>query len=326
MKLKFSQLAKVVLCTAAMAVSALGSMTISAFAADNINVDIVCKNDTTTVSNAEWSIYKVGERKEADFVLTGEFSDYPIDMSDFTDASKMQAVADTLDNYAKTDGITPVSTGKTDANGEVKLSADSVGLYLVSGKSFENTTAKFTPSPSLIEIDKDIVAEGQITVYTKFTYEEIPAGDSDYGVRKSWIVPDGQEKLIPDNIKVEIYRDGKLFDTVTLDADNNWEYFWKDDTAAEWSVKEIDIPANYTVVTKNNDKLFLIENTYKSDSSSNTDSSSSTPDSSSSGSDSSSSTPDNIPQTGSLNWPVPVLIGGGVILIAAGWRVSRKEK
>ena len=167
MKLKFSQLAKAVLCTAAMAVSALGSMTISASAADNINVDIVCKNDTTTVSNAEWSIYKVGERKEADFVLTGEFSDYPIDMSDFTDASKMQAVADTLDNYAKTDGITPVSTGKTDANGEVKLSADSVGLYLVSGKSFENTTAKFTPSPSLIEIDKDIVAEGQITVYTK---------------------------------------------------------------------------------------------------------------------------------------------------------------
>lgn len=78
MKLKFSQLAKAVLCTAAMAVSALGSMTISASAADNINVDIVCKNDTTTVSNAEWSIYKVGERKEADFVLTGEFSDYPI--------------------------------------------------------------------------------------------------------------------------------------------------------------------------------------------------------------------------------------------------------
>ena len=258
MKLKFSQLAKAVLCTAAMAVSALGSMTISASAADNINVDIVCKNDTTTVSNAEWSIYKVGERKEADFVLTGEFSDYPIDMSDFTDASKMQAVADTLDNYAKTDGITPVSTGKTDANGEVKLSADSVGLYLVSGKSFENTTAKFTPSPSLIEIDKDIVAEGQITVYTKFTYKEIPAGDSDYGVRKSWIVPDGQEKLIPDNIKVEIYRDGKLFDTVTLDADNNWEYFWKDNSAAEWTVKEIDIPANYTVVTKSNDKLCLI--------------------------------------------------------------------
>ena len=56
MKLKFSQLAKAVLCTAAMAVSALGSMTISASAADNINVDIVCKNDTTTVSNAEWSI------------------------------------------------------------------------------------------------------------------------------------------------------------------------------------------------------------------------------------------------------------------------------
>ena len=42
-----------------MAVSALGSMTISASAADNINVDIVCKNDTTTVSNAEWSIRKL---------------------------------------------------------------------------------------------------------------------------------------------------------------------------------------------------------------------------------------------------------------------------
>ena len=341
MKLKFSQLAKVVLCTAAMAVSAIGCMAVSASAADKIHVNIVCKNDKTAVADAEWSIYKVGERKEADFVLTGDFSKYPVDLSDYTDASKMQAAADTLENYAKTDGLTPVSTAKTDANGEALLTADSAGLYLVSGKRFDTETKRFIPSPSLVEFNSDVVKDGKITIYTKFTFEETPNGDSEYGVRKTWVVPEGKNELIPDSIKVEIYSDGKLSDTVTLNADNNWEYFWKGSSEAKWTVKEIDVPANYTVVTKTNEKLFLIENTYKPDESSTPDSSVSTPDSSVSTPDSSvstpdssssgtptssSSTPDKIPQTGSLNWPTPVLIGGGLILIAAGWRVSRKEK
>lgn len=341
MKLKFSQLAKVVLCTAAMAVSAIGCMAVSASAADKIDVNIVCKNDKTAVADAEWSIYKVGERKEADFVLTGDFSKYPVDLSDYTDASKMQAAADTLDNYAKTDGLTPVSTAKTDANGEALLTADSAGLYLVSGKRFDTGTKRFIPSPSLVEFNSDVVKDGKITIFTKFTFEETPNGDSEYGVRKTWVVPEGKNELIPDSIKVEIYSDGKLSDTVTLNAANNWEYFWKGSSDAKWTVKEIDVPANYTVVTKTNEKLFLIENTYKPDESSTPDGSESTPDSSVSTPDSSvstpdssssgtptssSSTPDKIPQTGSLNWPIPVLIGGGLILIAAGWRVSRKEK
>ena len=321
MKLKFSMLAKTVLCAAAMAVTALSSMTVSASAADAIDVNIVCKNDETVVSDAEWSIYKVGERREADFVLTGDFSSYPIDLSDFTDASKMQAVADTLDNYVKTDSLAPVSSGKTDANGEALLNVYSKGLYLVCGKSFETINAKFTPSPSLIEIDDDVINSGKITIYTKFTFEEKLIGDTDFGVKKEWVVPEGQEKLIPESIKVEIYCDGNLYDTVTLSEENGWEYYWKGSTDSEWTVKEVDIPKNYTVVTKSHEKLFLIENTYHDDSSSNTDSSSSNTDTSSS-----SSTPDKIPQTGSLNWPVPVLIGGGLILIAAGWRVSRKEK
>ena len=40
------------------------------------------------------------------------------------------------------------------------------------------------------------------------------------------------------------------------------------------------------------------------------------------------STPDtpSLPQTGQLNWPVPVLACSGILLFAAGWCLNRKGK
>lgn len=32
-----------------------------------------------------------------------------------------------------------------------------------------------------------------------------------------------------------------------------------------------------------------------------------------------------LPQTGQLNWPVPVLAVSGVLLFAAGWVLNKKE-
>ena len=34
----------------------------------------------------------------------------------------------------------------------------------------------------------------------------------------------------------------------------------------------------------------------------------------------------NLPQTGQLNWPVPILVAMGLALLAAGWMMSRKPK
>ena len=33
-----------------------------------------------------------------------------------------------------------------------------------------------------------------------------------------------------------------------------------------------------------------------------------------------------LPQTGQLNWPVPVLAGGGIALVAVGLWLSRKRR
>lgn len=334
MNVRTAKISGALLCVIAMLMCMINSFAISADAAD-CNVNIVCKRQDAPIANAEWRIYKVGEESaNGEYKLTGQFADYPVSLKNLTEASDMQAVANTLENYAELDGLTPVATGVTDENGETTVKTDGAGLYLIIGKRFVSDEMKFIPSPMIIKLTDEQIADGEITVYPKYTIETLPDEDTaEYGVRKTWDMLGQFDKFKPTSITVGIYRDNELVDTVTLDESNNWEHYWIGETKYDWRVKEIDIPENFTVIYENNNTLYQIDNTYTitwndGDSSSNTDSSSSTPDSSSenSSSPSSDSKGGKLPQTGSLWWPVPVLAGCGIVLLAAGWRVSRKNK
>lgn len=324
-------------CVAAMLLCMIKSFAIPVNAAD-CEFSLVCKNQSEPVADVSWSVFRIGEKNsKGEYVLTGDFADYPVSLKNIESSSAMQDVAVTLENYAVLDSVAPNLAGVSDKEGNVALGNVGVGLYLVCGEKITSDTRKITPAPMLIEFTDEEIAQGNIVAYPKFEIENFRADSKmEFGVRKIWDMLDKSEDLRPSDITVGIYRDGKLVEKAVLNSENNWEYFWTGEPRYDWRVKEIDIADNFTVIYRKNETLFNVENTYSDDyggdssmSSSVPDSSISQPDISSSKIDTSSKTSssgEGIPQTGSLWWPVPVLAGVGVIFIAVGGRMNKKKQ
>ncbi len=86
---------------------------------------------------------------------------------------------------------------------------------------------------------------------------------------------------------MQLLRDGKVFDTVTLSAANDWRYTWDElDESSKWTVVEKELE-DYTVLVTQEGTTFVVTNTYDE------------------------GTPENW-------WPVPVLVAGGLLLIVIG--------
>ena len=79
-----------------------------------------------------------------------------------------------------------------------------------------------------------------------------------YSVIKEW-KDNGEDR--PQSVEVEIYKDGELFEKVTLSRDNNWTYKWTSDGKSEWNVVERNVPSKYIVSITLKDTTFVIVNT-----------------------------------------------------------------
>lgn len=64
----------------------------------------------------------------------------------------------------------------------------------------------------------------------------------------------------PDSVTVYLLRDGKKYEKIVLNKNNQWTYTWDDlDDRYDWSVKE-DVPAGYEASYKNEDSTIFITN------------------------------------------------------------------
>ena len=124
-----------------------------------------------------------------------------------------------------------------------------------------------------------------------------PTYPLDITVHKVWSNDNGKAR--PSSVTVTLYNGDIAYDRVRLSAHNNWTYTWKDPNAyGNWQVIETNIPKGYvpsysvsadgTVVTITNSKSLI--------------------------------------QTGQLNWPIWVLGGAGLALVALGGAMLVKKK
>ena len=134
----------------------------------------------------------------------------------------------------------------------------------------------------------------------------------DVKVLKVWR---GGAQQRPEEIRVQLLRDGKVCDTVTLSAENGWRHTWEGlDAAHGWQVVEQTVPEGYTVSISREGVTFVITNTLKP--SEEPEPTPGTPD-----------TPgENLPQTGVLWWPVPLLAVLGALLLLLGWGLRRRDE
>lgn len=122
-----------------------------------------------------------------------------------------------------------------------------------------------------------------------------PTYPLDITVHKVW--SDDNGKARPSSVTVTLYNGDIAYDRVRLSAHSNWTYTWKDPNAyGNWQVTETNIPKGYVPSYSVSGNIVTVTNTRS------------------------------LIQTGQLNWPIWVLGGAGLALVALGGAMLVKKK
>ena len=289
---------------------------LSAFAVQPIETQRECELIIELIYNGEpitgasISIYRFADvSANGDVTLCGAFADYPISISDDSQ-QRHHALAQTLNAYAKKDQLVPDVTTEIDENGFAVISGLRPGMFLLASQRYETDEGIYFLSPSIISIPAKISEDGEwlysVRVLPKCSFRA--AGRDtviEKKVQKIWR-DEGSEDERPASIEVVLLRNGRTYQTVQLNARNGWSYTWKNLSAEdEWLLAEVN-PRGYMVMISDDGRVTSIYNTRKS-----TEPPPKEPD---------------IPDTGMLWWPLPVLAVAGVVLIVAGVAVGRGKR
>lgn len=279
-------------------------------ASARVPIDLNQKNSLTIhfpCDNIPIQIYRVADVTEAgEYIRTEAFSDYNI-LLEQPDQTGWRNLAATISGYAERDGIKTLESGVTDEDGTIVFENLKAGLYLVSeGKGikdgYEYTSEAFLVAlPELGERDQWIADVNSTPKYTKDPLQ--PEGTTiQKKVLKIW--DDAESKKRPQKIEVQLLKDGKITETVSLAKENNWKYQWDHlDASSTWKVVEKEVPSGYTVTINQDDSTFTITNKLNVPAE---------------------TKPSKLPQTGQMWWPVGILTVTGMLVFLAGW-IRRKN-
>ncbi len=286
--------------------------------AQGCSLTVSYQDGSVPLVGAGFSVYLVATADESGaHTATETFARYPLRIQDADDAAR-RMLASTLEGYTLRDCITPTGSGITDSQGMLRFPDDShalvPGLYLVLGTRHRQGGKIYDAQPFLVQLpmwdEEKQTWNYDAAVAPKFTSRSDSATSVavTYKVLKVW-EDDGHEKDRPEQIEVDLLRDGAVYDTVTLNAANNWRYVWENlDGVYRWLVVEKE-PGGYTVEVTQEGTTFVVTNTWEApDTPPATDPTVPEP------------TPGkpSLPQTGQLWWPVPLLVCGGLLLIVVG--------
>lgn len=207
-------------------------------------------------------IYRVAEAfSDGSFQLIAPFSGYPVNIHGITSQTEWQNVATTLRAYITANQVQPTCTATTNAEGLAVFEGLQTGLYLVFGVITEQETGLYQFRDFMIYLPTPIDGEGfQYDMQAKPKCSHfVPY--TQYSLRKLWQDP-GNETARPEQVLVDIYRDGVLQETVSLNADNNWCYSWRSEAdGAVWTITEQSVPDHYHVVISQVENAFILTNT-----------------------------------------------------------------
>ncbi len=299
-----------------------------ALAAENIDPTHKCiltisyQDGSVPLTGASFSIYMVATVDEAGaLAVTEDFAQYHVALQSGDDAQWRMA-ASTLEGYVLRDNITPTGSGITDSRGTLSFpTADAKltpGLYLILGSRHLQDNTVYDAQPLMVmlpTLDKDTNDWCyHVNIHSKYESAPIPPDHAVISrkVLKVW-ADEEHEKERPAQIEVQLLKDGAVYDTVTLSADNNWRYTWSDlDAHSQWSLVE-KVSDGYTVEITREGITFVVINTWE-------EPDDPTPTEPTSPDPTNPPPPDDpkLPQTGQLWWPVPLLICAGLLFIVAG--------
>lgn len=225
------------------------------------------------VEGCTFSVYKVAEIDRTSsamkYVFNGAFEKAGVDLNAVSStASAMLNAAKTLAKYADNEKLNAVKL----AEDQTKLENLTLGVYLVVQTSAPGKYIAAVPFLVYVPVTNDAGTGWlyDITAQPKLGYNDsgIVTGGLTASVTKTW-EDDGNEDQRPESVTVTLLRDDKAFgEPVTLSAENDWSYSWKDlDPDSVWNISE-DIPNGYTNLIditgpEDNAITFDVTNTYE---------------------------------------------------------------
>ena len=168
------------------------------------------------------------------------------------------------------------------------------GMYMVIGAKFRMDGKIYYPLPVIISLPTQ--NEANEWVYDVYTNAKYTIGDDmpiNLIVEKKWDDAGHTDKR-PAEITVILLKNGKEAERTELNEDNDWTHRWEDlDPIYDWTVSEVEFaeytPDYFPAEIDDNEWTYVIKNTYR---------------------------PPKLPQTGQLNWPIPILLASGIMLMA----------
>lgn len=283
-------------------------------AANSIDILLTFEKEVAA-ENAELKIYKVARitsdgktKPEKDFEKYGDIIEaFPENLG--------REAAETVVGYAQYYGCEPYETVYTDKDGKADFTADTTGIYLVVGETYESNGNYIAPVPAFLKIS----GLENLEVEVKSVSHKIDE-KTDFTVKKVW------EGVTPtEGITCILLANGKEVDRVVLSEENNWCHTWeKINYSVTYNMIEKDVPEDcYITVERENDTFTLINKGKK-----NTETEGTTDNKSGGDSDGKSDgeSDKRLAQTGLLWWPIPVLTVTGAILTVSGTIVTRFSK
>ncbi len=278
----------------------------------DVSLTVSFKNGDAPVKDAVFHIYHIANCDEfGKLSVTEEFQGFNVDVYGKADSFWIK-MASTLENYVISYNTAPTDSGKTNENGILTFPTEKKelpkGLYLVLADRHVEKNIVYDVTPFLILLptadSKNNSWIYDLEVSPKFTAEEIPEIVT-RKVLKIW--DDGGNKTSrPEEISVRLMKDGKLFEKVTLSAENDWSYKWEGlDGKSKWTLTE-DPVEGYTATVSREGITFVVTNTLSES------------DSTASETDNDNESGTNLPQTGLLWWPVILLLSVGLLFIIVG--------
>ncbi|MBR6651501.1 MAG: Cna B-type domain-containing protein [Clostridia bacterium] len=256
----------------------------------------------------EISTYKIADVcEDGTYNMTKEFADYSVNIYGITSQAEWKKVSTTLASYISADSIKPTYTSTTDENGCAKFDNIEAGMYLTLEKkvtsgetviTFENFLTA-VPSPKDEEDHLyDVFARPKYSAYTP-TKKEL-----DYKIVKQW-KDEGNAANRPENVEIDILKNGSIHSSIILNSSNNWSYSWKcEDDGSKWEAVERNILGEYVVSVEYDKTTIIVTNTCFN-------------------------APENPPQTGDINTTEPYVLTmsiSGILLMIMALLIKRREQ
>ena len=216
-----------------------------------------------TFADLSIGIYRIAEAfPDGSFQLIEPFASFPLNIHGITTQEQWNQVAQTVYSYIVSDQIAPDAEKTTDGNGEVCFADLDTGLYFVREAVAENTNGTYIFNQFMVYVptpQPDGTYSYAVEAKPKCT-NFVPKNQ--YSVTKLW-QDGGNQYLRPKEVTVDIYRDGVLYETQILRAENNWSYTWyvSGEAHSQWTVAERTVPDNYKVTIRQNGSHFSVINT-----------------------------------------------------------------